>query len=72
MAKKYITKEPKYKQGDVLKYTNPISKEQDTVILLRRYDTKPQHRIAWWYTSYPNGSAELGAPEEEFSRIDLV
>lgn len=72
MAKKYIAKEPKYKQGDILKYINPISKDEDTVILLRRYDIKPQHRIAWWYKSYPNGSVESGAPEEEFSRIDLV
>lgn len=62
-------KVPKYKQGDILKYTNPNSKKESTVILLRRYDIKPEHRVAWWYKSYPDGSDEFGAPEEEFSEL---
>ena len=72
MAKKSEPKVPKFKGGDVLKYTNPISKTESVVILLRRYDIKPQHRIAWWYRSYPNGLEEFGAPEEEFCKLDLV
>lgn len=68
--KKYLIKNPIYKSGDILRYTNPISKKESIVILVRRYDIKPQHRVAWWYKEHPNGTKELGAPEEEFSPID--
>ena len=70
MAKKIEIKVPKYKEGDILKYTNPISKDETTVILIRRYDIKPYQNIAWWYKQYPNGIKEFGAPENEFSIIN--
>lgn len=70
MAKKSEPKVPKYQEGNILKYTNPISKNESIVILIRRYDIKPHQRVAWWYKDYPNGVEEYGAPENEFSTID--
>ena len=55
MAKKPEPKVPKYKEGDVLKYTNPISKKESIVTITRRYDIKPFQRVAWYYKSFPDG-----------------
>lgn len=70
MAKKPEPKVPKYKEGDVLKYTNPISKKESIVTITRRYDIKPFQRVAWYYKSFPDGIEQYGAPENEFSIPD--
>ena len=70
MAKKSEQKLPKYKEGDILKYTNPISKNESMVTITRRYDIKPFQRVAWYYKSFPDGIEEYGAPENEFSLPD--
>lgn len=65
-----MSKQPKYKIGDILKYTNPISGESGTVILISRWDKTTDQRVAWKYKSYPNGTTEYAAPEEELSIIE--
>jgi hypothetical protein len=65
-----MLKNPKYKSGDILKYTNPINGESGIVILTIRWDKPNSGRIAWKYKVYPNGSVEYAAPEEEFSIIN--
>ena len=69
---KYDKKVPIYKAGDILMYTNPLTKDKFTAILLRRYDLLERQRISWWYKSYPDGVEEFGAPEEEFSFIENI
>lgn len=70
MVKKSEPKVPKYQEGDILKYINPISKNENIVILTKRYDLKPFQRVAWWYKQYPNGIEEFGAPESELFPIE--
>ncbi len=65
-----MSKNPKYKSGDILKYTNSINGEYCNVILTIRWDRTPEQRVAWKYKVYPNGDVEYAAPEEEFSIID--
>jgi hypothetical protein len=56
-----MSKQPKYKTGDILKYTNPI---------ISRWDKTSDQRVAWKYKLYPNGTTEYAAPEEELSIIE--
>lgn len=65
-----MSKQPKFKSGDILKYTNPIDGKTSTVILTIRWDKPKSGRIAWKYKVYPNGTEEYAAPEDEFSAIN--
>ena len=65
-----MSKQPKYKTGDILKYTNPISGESGTVIIISRWDKTSDQRVAWKYKLYPNGTTEYATPEEELSIIE--
>lgn len=66
---KQTTVNPKYKSGDILKFTNSISKNESVVILISRWDKKPHQRIAWLCKAYPDGESEFAIPEDELSYI---
>lgn len=70
MAKKYAPKVPKYQEGDILKSINSNSPIETTVILIRRWDIKPDQRIAWLCQTYPNREIECAIPESELFPID--
>ena len=60
MAKKYITKVPKYKMNDILKWINPTTKDEYTVILDERHDNNRTSDISWWAYAYPEKGKRFG------------
>ena len=70
MSKKYITKVPKYKMNDILKWINPTTKDEYTVILDERHDNNRTSDISWWAYAYPEKGKRFALPERELFPIN--
>lgn len=58
----------KYNQGDVLKWS--FREKSVTVVLLERWDRKPNQRTAWLVKIYGTNDEPFAAPEDELLPLE--